>query len=37
VQLRHWFQGQSRLIRWTIMAVLLLVAVALVWLLIYEL
>lgn len=37
VQLRHWFQGQSRLIRWTIMVVLLLVAVALVWLLIYEL
>ncbi|MDP7724665.1 hypothetical protein [Mycobacterium sp. TY814] len=37
VQLRHWFQRQSRLIRWTIMAVLLLVAVALVWLVIYEL
>lgn len=36
-QLRQWFHRRSRLTRWTIMAVLLLAAVALVWLLIYEL
>lgn len=36
-QLRHWFHRQSRLTRWTIMAVLLLAAVALVWLVVYEL
>lgn len=36
-QLRHWFHRQSRLTRCTIMAVLLLAAVALVWLVVYEL
>lgn len=36
-QLMHWFHGRSRATRWTIMAILLLIAVALVWLLIYEL
>lgn len=36
-QLLHWFHGRSRPVRWTIMTILLLVAVALVWLLIYEL
>lgn len=36
-QLLDWFHRQSRATRWAIMAVLLLVAVALVWVLIYEL
>ncbi len=36
-QLRHWFHRRSRLTRWTIMAVLLMAAVALVWLVLYEL
>ncbi|WP_205873100.1 hypothetical protein [Mycobacterium camsae] len=36
-QLLHWFHGRSRPTRWMIMAVLLLIAAALVWLLIYEL
>jgi hypothetical protein len=36
-QLQAWFHRQSKITRWAIVALLLLVAVALVWLLIYEL